>query len=448
MAAWKPSGFSVAILLVVSGVLAGCLTDGSVTRTGPDFPVVGDEEFRPRVVVALIDTGIQPYHEEFRQNVEDAYAHPSTYIPDYPTDVPSLNITLDALDLEAAQEADEGLWESAQENTMYWIPGTKFVGVIGVGTDLPGGGHGTMVASRAGGNTISIPGEDVLLVVVRVPLLLFDENPGLGVRWAADQDWIDIQSNSWGTPFMCVGPVLDPMTDWMEAFKYARDKHLVFSATHNGHGNTGTFGYPSQCQDTAGPAGVVAVGATDNDGFARWANWFPQIAADGCANPTAAEDSMEGTVNTGGGTSSATPFSAGGAAKIILEARRILRDPTTGIHDGVIATAHPGAVLPEKGPLADGNFTMDELKQVLFRTAISPPEEVDSDGDACTGTQVPIPDMTPQEPLYPLIGYGEVNHNSIDHALAVIRGEADLPERPTEDTFYQEDQELRRQMWG
>jgi subtilisin family serine protease len=446
MLQWVARPATLAVLLLTA-VFAGCLANSDDPDIGPTPPDAVDE-FRPRVVVAIIDTGIQPYHMEFRQLVEDPTAHPSTYIPGYPAETDALEITLDGEDLEASRDADADLWGGAKRDTMYWIPGTKIVGIIGMDGDLPGGGHGTMTASRATGNTISIPGEEVLLVVVNPQLQLFAESPGRAVRWAADQPWIDIQSNSWGTPFMCVGPLTDSATKWMEAFKYARDKQVVLAATHNGHANFGLLGYPSQCQDTAGPAGVIAVGGTDNGGLIRWANWFPQIAADACANPAVKEDTLDEIENTGGGTSSATPFSAGAAAKILLEARRTLRDPTTGMKEGgVLATAHEGAALPATGPLADGVFTVDELQALLFKTAISPPQGAESDGDAC-GSRVEIPPGATGESLYPFIGYGEVNAHSVAHALAVLMGEAELPARPNEDTLYAQDQDARRALWG
>lgn len=441
-------------LLVCLASLAGCLSDAD-TDTNPPPPPPAADDFMPRVVVAVVDTGIQPYHDEFRQvrAGEDAWAHPSTYLEGYPADAPAIPITLNLNSTEADDhfDADAELWDNTSRETLYWLPGTKIIGLVGFGRDIPGGGHGTMTSGRATGNTISVGGNETLLMHVAVPLAIplapGETAEARAVRWTADQEYVDIQSHSWGMFVMCSDLATDEFWGWSEAFKYARDKQLVMVAAANGHGNAGALGYPSQCQSNSGVPGVVTVSATDNEGFARWSNWFPAIAADGCANPAPDEDTTDAIENTGGGTSSATPYSAGGAAKLILEARRILRDPTTGIRDGVVATLHEGGTTPAEGPLSDGEFTLDELKQVLFRTAVAPPVADPSDGDACLGHLPPEAFAAP-EAWFPFIGYGEINTDGIAHGVAVLRGEEPLPERPTEDLLYAQDQALRQAIWG
>jgi hypothetical protein len=451
----------VAGVLVVA-LLAGCFS--SDDQADEDDQVVQEpvqDDFIPRVVIGILDTGVMPYHQEFRQVRfgENGSAHPSTYLPGYPADAPAVPLTLDLLDdsgeavtdAEAYLEKDAGLWSNTTPETMYWLPGTKVVGLIDFGAGLPGSGHGSMTASRAVGNTVSIAGNETLLVMVSWPgslsLEVGDDNAARATRWMADQPWIDIQSHSWGMPFTCAGVATQHVWGWAEAFKYARDKQLVHVAAANGHGNTGTLGYPSQCQDNSGIAGVVTVGATDNEGITTWANWFPAVAADGCSNPAIDEATTDKLSNNGGGTSSATPFSAGGAAKIVLEARRILRDPNVGIRDGVVATAHEGAAIPETGPLSDGTFTLDELKSVLFHTAISPPTADADDGEECL-QHVPTGQETPGMALFPFIGYGEVNRDSVALAIEVLQGLQGEPARPQEDQAYEQDQELRRAFWG
>lgn len=447
--------------LLALTTLAGCLGGDGTT---PSVDDIAEEPFVPRVVVAILDTGLNPYHDEFRQirPEEDPVAHPSRFLTGYPGDAAAIPVSFDLtnattgdreVDWERYMEHDSDQWNETEPETLYWIPGTKLVGIIGFDAPLPGAGHGSMTTSRAGGNTISIPGAEVLVVHVVAPLSLEigtvgDDAQARATRWMADQPFIDIQSHSWGMPFTCAGIATTHLWGWAEAFKYARDRQLVMVAAANGHGNTGTLGYPSQCQDNSGIAGVVTVGGTDNAGYPSWANWFPAISGDGCSNPAIVESSVNETANTGGGTSSATPFSAGGAAKVVLEARRILRDPRVGVVDGVVAQAHDGAVLPEKGPLADGTFTLDELKDVLFHTAISPPREDPSDGDTCGANQVPIGPETPALAVFPLIGYGEINGDSVTHAVEVLQGLADLLERPEEDELYAQDQAARRAFWG
>lgn len=454
----RPAAAAVAVLVLLS---AGCLT---WPTEGRDSAVTADEPFVPRVVVGIVDSGILPYHDEFRQlrAGEDGWAHPSTYLTGFPSSAPALNLTLEIAGGNGAREnqaeaylnADSALWNATEQETLYWIPGTKIVGLMGIGSDLPRGGHGSMTSSRAAGNTISIPGPNVLLVHVLARPEFSpsggDDPMALGTRWLADQPYIDIQSHSWGWPVACVGLAATHVLGWAEAFKYARDRQLVLVAAHNGHGNTQvTPGYPSQCQDNAGIAGVVTVGAVDNAGMTTWGNWFPAIAGDGCSNPAIDEQTIDGIANTGGGTSSATPFAAGGAAQLILEARRILRDPNVGIRDGIVATWNGGATLPATGPLADGAFTLDELKEVLLHTAQSPPTEDDDDGDEClAGTRVPLGQETAGLATFPFIGYGEVNRDSIALGVKVLQGTAELPARPSEDDLYRRDQESRRAMWG
>lgn len=468
-------------LLMLLPMFAGCLDGDPQSEPTPAADVdsdgdgltdaeeiaIGDDPFRPflpRVVVAIIDTGVTPYHDEFRQvrAGEDGFAHPSTYLAGYPSDVAAVPITLQMPDDEDPSlvetesskylEADEALWQETGSETLYWIPGTKFVGMYGMCTNLPGSGHGAMTSGRAGGNTISAGGNGTLLVHVRAPLSLEvdadgDSCEGQATRWTADQPWIDIQSHSWGNFVQCGDIAYNQLSGWSEAFQYARDRQLVFVAAANGYGNSGTLGYPSHCQSNAGVAGVVTVSATDNQGYASWSNWFPAIAADGCANPAVRESTTNELANTGGGTSSATPYSAGAMAKVILESRRIFRDPGVGIHDGVVATLQAGGTTPDAGPLADGVFTMDEAKAVLFHTARSPPEEDPSDGDACLN-QIPSSAEDPGLAWFPFVGYGEVNPDTVAHAIEVIAGRADEPVRAQEDDLYARDQDARRQFWG
>ncbi|MGH2668684.1 MAG: hypothetical protein ACRDH5_06115, partial [bacterium] len=143
----------------------------------PKPPVTTPLPPPPMVVVAHIDTGVNPYHVIFRDTSPLALQHPSTYIPGYPQDAKPLNLTFTMASFDAAVDADEAVWDATQANQLYYVPGTRIVGMIRPCTPdttpvLGGGcedvrlrpdpgndglfdgrhyGHGTMTASRSVG---------------------------------------------------------------------------------------------------------------------------------------------------------------------------------------------------------------------------------------------------------------------------------------------------------
>ncbi len=149
------------------------------------------------VVVAVVDSGINPYHVDFRR--PDLTVHPSTYVEGFPTDIPALRLTLSAKTYKEARDADQVTWLTAKENRLYWIPGTNIIGAIGPfdNYDLGGGvdppildsiGHGTAVSSLAGGLIHGPHSTRILVVSVQG----FNE----GLAWAVRQPWIDVITNS------------------------------------------------------------------------------------------------------------------------------------------------------------------------------------------------------------------------------------------------------------
>jgi subtilisin family serine protease len=221
----------------------------------------------PQVVVALIDVGINPYSDAFRDPSPVAMQPPSTYLPNYPPDCPSplpgdweptttcaiaLPITF-GLPVAQAYAADRTRWDAVVRGQLYYIPGTRIVGALSFGGGIsrcpmefgpvviPGppppltatgascrerkilddAGHGTMVASRAAGAPNSLVGSGARIVMIE----------GLGSassEWAADQPWIDVQSNSWAS---LLPPAVDT-TD--ETFTEIAQQQLVFVASGNG----------------------------------------------------------------------------------------------------------------------------------------------------------------------------------------------------------------------
>jgi hypothetical protein len=95
--------------------------------TEPETAPEHSPENPPTAVVALIDRGINPYHEAFRDDSPLAHVHPSTYIEGFPEDAEALNLTLEADSYAAALEADREVWANVSDGELYWIPGTRIV---------------------------------------------------------------------------------------------------------------------------------------------------------------------------------------------------------------------------------------------------------------------------------------------------------------------------------
>ena len=433
----------------------------------------------PRVtsVVALIDTGINPYSPAFRDRSRLAHKHPSKYIPGFPKDAIALRLHLD-LPYPEAVKADAKVWDTVRRGQLYWIPGTRIAGAISFG---PGGtncpvvaappanalqgdcdehvilddhGHGTMTASRAAGAPSSLA-PDARIVEI--------EGLGArGVQWAAEQGWIDVQSNSWLS--LAPPPIPSGVTN---AFSFASKRMLTLAASGNGTAYlAGGAPTPTYLLSTA-PPGVVLVGGHDNGKVTAWAGAPPHVVADAYAGMTALAMSKEAMRPDPIAccTSAASPYAAGGAAAIVAEARAILRDTTPGTKDGLVACGRKGTVT--RGPLADGVFTLEELKDVYFHTAEPHPSEGAHDGDihwmgsprapdhveygpganpfcvGCTTLPVSWTTLPQQADTYQFTGYGGINGSSVDLAKDVLAGRTDLPERAAADAQYEIDQSLR-----
>lgn len=63
------------------------------------------------------------------------------------------------------------------------------------------------------------------------------------------------------------------------------------------------------------------------------------------------------------------------------------------------------------------------------------------------GTYVPA-SAVPEPARFPFQGYGEVNHASIDTAIALLRGEVEPPMRASDDAAYQQARERKMRVVG
>jgi hypothetical protein len=458
----------------------------------------------PMAVAAHIDTGINPYHEVFRENSRIAQTHPSEYIDGYPEDAQALNLTLDADSYEGALEEDSEIWENVERGQLYWVPGTRIVGLISFeagGTTgdndetplLDDHGHGTMTGSRTAGEGTSLAPNARLVSVEGLA--------AESVRWAADESWIDVQTNSW-VNFVpapvnglqddaasevpqdaCTVETPDPAPadetihvcandTTTDAFAHAADEMVTLAASGNGAAYTaGVAPTPTYTLSTA-PPGVTLVGAHDNGYIAPWSGSPPHVVADGFRPPAAVHDSLTAveTNEYSCCTSASAPYAAGAAANLVSAARTLLDDTSVGVEDGVVAEGESQIAL---GPLEDGKLTLNETRQVLDKTTAEVPRATIHSGDVhpgaqpdgyrpnappepgrnaycpgCVTTPVQYSDLPSEVPTEAFIGYGAVTPSSAQDARQVLAGNQELPDRADADAFYENDQLIRELVYS
>ncbi len=353
------------------------------------------------VVVAVVDTGINPYHTAFRgatyprnldlnpSNDVDFTVHPSSYITGYPADAEALPLTVQAADYASAVAQDSSKFSAMSENKLYWIPGTKIIGAYDAGDAsfvnsnpdsthlLDDDGHGSGSAGLAVGHVSSIKHSycrECLLVVVE---------GSQGLRWAFSQPWIDVISVSLGT----VGNVGFPNTFLLsnnDQGKAAVQRgQMVLYAS--GNGVEGAFVAPTitYTSSSVGPPWYLRVGGfsvcfgTENpcqqpEEPPVMASGKPMdISGPAAGNiPSAARDSLTRTTGFGG-TSAATPSTASYVAGRLLTLRSALGDTEEGQRaGGIVANGAPIQGTPFPSVANDGVVTRVELRDlVLFNSA-------------------------------------------------------------------------------
>lgn len=409
-------------------------------------------------VVAVIDTGINPYHQAFRDRSALAQRYPGDYLPRYPRGVPALRLTLDAPDLQTALAKDcARVWARVRDGQLYWVPGTRIVGVMSfgiAGQALCGGdtptpvldtGHGTMVASRAVAAGYGACPECRLVALQGVPSGVSVVNLGRdgdaareAVSWAASQaGWIDAQSNSW-SPALPHDPteqsgILSGSAPLARAVERAATAHLTLFSSGNGLGSASLAPGRSTLGWSHATPSVLLVGGHDSGRVLDWPNQPVHLAGDACANVAAdGRSTTSSPPDFGGGTSAASPWVAGSAVRQLVVARRLLGARGTGVADGAVARGRATAT----GPLSDGVLTLAEWRRVVTATATSRPTRQPYDGPVCTRTVGPpwttVPDGAPE---FASIGYGAIDPAAQQRAVDVLSGRAPLPDRAATDAF-------------
>lgn len=252
-----------------------------------------------------------------------------------------------------------------------------------------------------------------------------------GFDWLATQSaWIDVASTSVyavrspnssepaDTP-VCLGarPVRS----------YIASGRLFFSSSGNTSDQPEAVVSPNGLPEVYQVGGADAAGRTwlpghveESDPFYAFGNVVrPYETAELFSFQAASPDALSGGTHFGG-TSGATPRTAGRAAVLVDHARAVLGGRASGT---ALATRAPRAVAPKTGPLADGRLEGGELADVLRRTA-RPAEAVEG-------------------PRYLVEGFGALSETTTRVAQDVLSGKTALPLRPMDEQFHQVSERLR-----
>ena len=426
------------------------------------------EAFRakPFVVIAFVDSGINPWHQDFQ--APEFVHHPSSYIEGYPATAQPIDLSHEIANeqgYDAARAADNSTLLTMLNSRLYWFPGTRIIGgytasgcASNCGNVYPerkivdDGGHGTGVASVAAGRFFGA-NPNALIVMAE----------GLGdanLNWATSQPWIDIVSNSWGNLANL------PLGSTTATRNATRRGQTVAFAAGNGTTNTnsstvfppgGAVEDPCKCKTPdsnpsftspyGGNSWVLTVGATSPiNGQAHWWHSIPvDVSSFGSKWRAAGAFGVTKQDNRDfGGTSCATPTTAGVLSAIIERARVELNDTVGGQRTGqVVAQLQEGGTAPASGPLADGALTRAEAEALVLKTAFPvPADPVEVTWDYAIRPTTGTPYDTAVQ------GYGVVDRASKALALKVLMGEEPMPDRSVEDQVIAGFDTMRNTIWG
>lgn len=287
-----------------------------LTETTHAFTTASAEvlEFRPRVVVGLTDTGINPYHEIYYRPY--ATAHPCTYVQGYgDCSVPALELSVgpEGGTYNERVSADADAWDKVRPGQWFWIPRTNLIGVHCPEGDSTQGGicilddestHGTGTSSN---------------VLTEVPDALIVFNDGSSsAQLATSPVPIDIESNSWGSLAPLYGGLVNGPTGQQVCHDDIDDP---VSIKFRSAGNNGPVPNMGDCWRNGFRTYSVSGGYPDGS-HGELSGSAPDFASYWC-RPVASAQSLDGWGDSCG-TSFAAPTAAGTAAGALLEIRREL----------------------------------------------------------------------------------------------------------------------------
>ncbi|MFA5940115.1 MAG: GlyGly-CTERM sorting domain-containing protein [Sinimarinibacterium sp.] len=382
--------------------------------TLPPLALGTDRSIDDVVVIAVVDSNVNPYHWDYLASKMPQHLNsdanddlpldqdPSTWVPGYPQksafkSLTRLDLTLEPTDgtktSTSLHAADQAQWNKIQysEGTlnkdvhMYWFPGTKIIGHVvfddSVSTGYPAsaavfepqtGAFDTWAADSHGVGTSSVSTGNIHGSCPNCLLVYVHGTGEQASQWVSKQDWIDLQTNSWGlSATMAARDRIYAGSDTeLQRRATERGQSMFFSAG-NGLDNAFVVPNPTLFSSQEGPDWVVTVGAIEDDGTSPGHGRPADISSIGSSYPSAYGGGDTVNAEGGfGGTSNATPVIAGIYGESLYRIRRMLAGASRGQSGGIVArgAAGCGTANPQCA-LADGKITVHEMREALYRAA-------------------------------------------------------------------------------
>ena len=328
----------------------------------------------PRVVVAVIDSGINAYHEYFHAGgtlYKDSA--PSSVTPavlrEFGIDKDHIIRVTRTDNFAADFKKDAAQWRKIKAGEPYWFAGTNIIGISYEGSSpLTPAGDASAHGIGTAASVLTANPEAIVVAVEGI-----NEN---SERWAFTHPAVDIITTSYG-PVTSV-PTLQHLSSSYTGVVKNGKAHFGAAA------NDPTW---SSLDQTSGPwwsIGIAGFEEGTSGGRQLTSGNVPDFVGDFHQELPYCRSCEEG-LRVVGGTSFATPRSAGTFSKILLEARR--------------ASGHIGGIVKsgKEMRLVDGDysFTVWEMRRALEESAYYPGVGDYGNQETPEAGSVPVIDAAP-----------------------------------------------------
>ena len=414
----KMMGALLSTILLSSIVLGIAMNTNSEMNNTSGEGHNEQNQWRSFSVVSPIDTGINVYHDHFRNN-ETLPA----WLGEQLGVTITCNLTFEGSYQERVDADREGCWDLIGSDDVVYFEGTRIFGqspdwTEGEGTpilDDPDDGHGSAVTGA------------VVNANPNVIIFFVEGFSTEAVLTAANQPLVDVITTSFGAPGSLPVPGIELGT-----------KEAVVSQMKLHAGAADNSPSPAVQDATAGPPwsiGIAGYAEEGDDQKEIMSGSYPDISADWTQVLPNHQD-IDGYHETSG-TSFATPRTAGIISFVLEE----LRDQFSDDGSGASPSNRSGYLV--NGTDAEGNpvqIKNSDVREAINLSAWYP----DLDWDPTSGT-MPISPVAPCTQT----GWGLMNLSNIEPIIKHLNGSQELPSRASDVVLcMQLNQQARETYWG